>query len=210
MSRSSHYRTPPPSSQPSIGVIGVFSRAVDAVRADPRTVAVTFLGNLFGMIPFIGGVFAALGYGIAVRMARKTFEEAERPENALPDRAIYLVAATLVAIILVGVGLSLLILPGIYLAVRFALYPAAVMSDDKGPLGGLSESWNRTGGHSWTVFGFLLAVSSVMVVMIVAGIRLTTMFSGFTGGLLTAVVISAPFTALNAGGIAVMYDEFED
>lgn len=210
MSRSSHYRTPPSSLQPSIGVIGVFSRAVDAVRADTRTVAVTFLGNLFGIIPFIGVLSAALGYGIAVRMARKTFEEAERPENALPDRLIYLVAATLVAIILIGVGLSLLVLPGIYLTVRFALYPAAVMSDDQGPLGGLSESWNRTGGHSWTVFGFLLVVLFLMGVTAVAVIRISIIFDGNIVGLLVAVVITAPFTALNAGGIAVMYDEFED
>lgn len=87
--------------------------------------------------------------------------------NLLATRVIYLVVATIVVGIAVLIGLIFLVLPGLYLAVRFALYPAAVMVDGEGPIGGLSESWDRTSGHGLTVFGFYLAVGLPAIVLLV-------------------------------------------
>lgn len=147
-----------PGTQSSLRVAGVLTGAVDAVLADPRMAAVTSVGNLLGVIPIVGSLPSTLGNGIAVIVATKTFDEAHGPEIDVAARAVYLAVATPVAGIVIIIGLLLLVLPGIYLIVRFALYPAAVMVDDEGPLEGLSASGDRTKGHGLTVFGSLLAV----------------------------------------------------
>lgn len=203
-----------PGMHSSLRVSGVVTGAVDAVLADPRMVAVTLVGNLLGVIPIIGSLLSSLANGIAVILATKTFDETHRPEKDFAARAVYLVVATLVAGILIIIGLLLLILPGIYLIIRFALFPAAVMVDDRGPLEGLSASWDRTKGHGLTVFGFMLAVFlpgillTVVLYLTMFGFQSPTRINTMSFSLM-AGVIGAPFNALNAGGVAVMYDAFE-
>lgn len=218
MSPATRYPTASQRAQSSLGVSGVISHAADAVRADPRMLAVVFVALLLGgiinaMIPFIGNLFILLGIGIAVVMATETFDEGKRPEKSLDVRGAYLVVATLLSAILVGVGLLLVILPGIYLTVRFALVPAAVMVDDKGPIDALFWSWSRTKGHWLTVFGFML-VMAVPGILFVALLYVTVGFQVAARNpvlySLVAGVLVAPFAALNAGGIAVMYAAFKD
>lgn len=200
-------------SQSSIRFFGVFTGAVNAVLADPRMVGVTWVGNLFGVIPFIGSLFTSLANGIAVIMADDTFDEPHRPQKDFAARAVYLLVATLVGGIVIIIGLILFVLPGIYLGVRLALYPAAVMVDDKGPIEGLSESWDRTGGHFLTVFGFQLAVALPAVALVVGtylamfGFQPPQRVNMFSYQMAIAV-LGAPFSALEAAGVAVMYDAF--
>lgn len=176
-------------------------------------VLVTLVGGLLSSIPLVGNVFNALANGIAVDMGYRTFREGHRVRTGLGLRLVYLVAALLVAAIIVGIGLIFLILPGIYLALRFALHPAAVMVDGEGPLRALSESWNRTGGHLLTILGFWLALFVPLLVLLVVlffamtGGRPTELAGDLTFQLLVGLV-GAPFSALNAAGVAVMYEAF--
>ena len=67
-----------------------------------------------------------------------------------------LFAATVVAGVVAGVGLLLLVVPGVYLAVKFALAGPAIVADEQGPLDGLRTSWRQTDGQFGTVFGLLI------------------------------------------------------
>jgi uncharacterized membrane protein len=61
--------------------------------------------------------------------------------------------------ICIGIGFLLLVIPGIILSVRLAFAPLLVVDEGLGPTAALAESWRRTSGHFWTIFGvWLLAI----------------------------------------------------
>lgn len=200
--------------QSSVGVSDVLVGAVNAVAADPRMVGVQLAGNLFGIIPFIGSWFTQIGTAIAVDLGYHTLDGAHSHQTSFGVRVVYLVGAILVAGIVFIIGLLVLVLPGIYAGIRLALFPAAVMVDGNGPLQGLEESWERTRGHGWTVFGFQLVFFVPFLVVLVGGYVALFGFQPPTEVnllpfQLIIAVLWAPIGALSAGGIAVMYHEFE-
>jgi hypothetical protein len=71
------------------------------------------------------------------------------------------------------VGFALLILPGIFLAVRLAFVPYLVVDEDLDPVAAFRESWRRTAPVGWTLLGaMLLAVPIVMagLLLLVVGV----------------------------------------
>lgn len=199
---------------PRVRVRDVLGRAVAIVHTDPRILGVTLVGGILGGIPIIGGLARSLANGVAVDMATQTFEEQSAWGTALSSRLIFLAVGWVLLVVIVAIGLLLLVHPGIYLGVRFALFPATVMVDGHGPLQGLSESWDRTAGHGTTVFGFVaLLFVLVFVVLAVLYVALfgfqspqavDTLSFRLIGGL-----VGAPFGAVNAAGVTVMYDVFD-
>lgn len=202
-----------PDRQPSIGVYDLLVGAVNAVESNPGIVGVVLVGNLVGTIPIIGTWLSQIATGMAVDMGYHTIEDAHTHQTAFAARAVYIVLGSVVVGIVVIIGLLLLVLPGIYISVRLTLFPAAVMVDGKGPLQCLGESWSRTEGHVWTVFGFLLVFFVPGIVLLVGvyvamfGLQSPTEVDLLTYQIV-AGVISAPIGAVGAGGNAVMYHEF--
>lgn len=81
----------------------------------------------------------------------------------------------------VAFGLLLLIVPGIYLAIRLSL-GSLIISDkqltdeDKGPLYGLRRSWELTRGHEWKLLVFSLATIAAILLgcsMLLVGVLVT-------------------------------------
>jgi hypothetical protein len=90
------------------------------------------------------------------------------------------VAAGLLVEIVLIVGFVLLVVPGIILAVRLSFVPFLVVDEGLGPTEALFESWRRTGGHSWTIFGTgLLAILIVIVgfILLIVGSIPATMLA---------------------------------
>ncbi|HEX8968287.1 MAG TPA: hypothetical protein VF937_10420 [Chloroflexota bacterium] len=82
------------------------------------------------------------------------------------------VLAGLLTEVIVVVGFILLIVPGIYLAVRLSFVPFIVVDEGRGPVEALTESWRRTEGFFWTIFGSgLLGIVVVIVgfVLLIVG-----------------------------------------
>ncbi len=80
-------------------------------------------------------------------------------------RAPALFVATVVAGLLVGFGLLLLVIPGIYLAVKFVLAGPAIVADEQGPFEGLRTSWRQTDGQFSTVL-LLLVLSGISFILV--------------------------------------------
>src|SRR5262245_30316282 len=53
----------------------------------------------------------------------------------------------------VGIGFLLLVIPGIILALRWAVAVPACVVENKGPLQSMSRSAELTKGHRWKIFG---------------------------------------------------------
>ncbi|MCD7977960.1 MAG: hypothetical protein LUG51_12715 [Tannerellaceae bacterium] len=63
------------------------------------------------------------------------------------------------------IGLILLVLPGIYMAIRLQFYVAAIVDDDMGAIDALKHSWDITRGQSLP----LILLAFVMVLVLIIG-----------------------------------------
>ena len=81
------------------------------------------------------------------------------------------VLANLLVSIIVGVGLVLLIVPGIIFACKLAFTPYLVVDRKMGVIEAVKESWRMTGGHAWKVFLIgLLAIPICIAGLICFGV----------------------------------------
>jgi hypothetical protein len=71
-------------------------------------------------------------------------------------------------------GFILLIVPGIYLAIKFSLVgPALVSENIKSPVAALSRSWQLTKGNSLYIFAFYLIIGIVALIIYLVIVGLT-------------------------------------
>ena len=79
-----------------------------------------------------------------------------------------IILANLLVAAIVGIGLILLIVPGIIFACRLAFVRYLVMDKGLDPVAAIEKSWFMTRGHGWRIFGmYLLAFVFVIVNLIV-------------------------------------------
>lgn len=86
---------------------------------------------------------------------------------------VQVVLASLLMGVLISIGFVLLVIPGFIAIVRLAWVPYLVTDEHLDAVGAVRESWERTRGHGWTIFGiFLLAIPIVLIglVLLVVGV----------------------------------------
>lgn len=66
--------------------------------------------------------------------------------------------------IAVAIGIFLLIVPGIYLAIRLQFYSAYIVEEDCGIIESLQKSWDLTKGQGMPLFLLLLAMIGTAIV----------------------------------------------
>lgn len=67
--------------------------------------------------------------------------------------------SSLLNVVIVLVGLILLVIPGIYFALRLQFYKFLIVDkEDIGPVMAIKESWKMTQGHTWNLFLFTLLI----------------------------------------------------
>jgi hypothetical protein len=111
--------------------------------------------------------------------------------------------AVVLAAIGIAIGLLLLILPGVYVAVRWYFVPQAVVIEGRRTTAALAGSSQVVQGFWWRTFGLVVLVN---VAVLVPGVVLSTPFTALADGtdrqvwsLLGAVgaeTVTAPFVAL--------------
>ena len=154
------------------------------------------LGSLYHVL--IGG---PINYGAAYAWLRAV--RGEKPEVGdlfVPFQRHWVAAviANLLVTIIIIVGLVLLIVPGIFLAVRLSFVPFLVVDEGKGPVDALTESFSRTAGYGWTIFGaFLLGVLIIIVgfILLIVGSIPATMLVYLAFASLYAAITARKSTA---------------
>ena len=128
----------------------------------PENIAEYFGSNVLsiGILSAVGTVLSVgfLGSLYLAFNSKSSASELE-PMNALlagVQKFFPLFGAYFLSIFAVFFGLLLLILPGIYLGARLALFPAFIMLEDKGVVDSLKLSWEKTDEHGGTLFGLTL------------------------------------------------------
>jgi hypothetical protein len=115
-----------------------------------------------------------------------------------------LVALSLMLGLAVGVGLVLVIVPGLYLMTIWAVAAPSLVIERQGVMAAFRRSRELVRGHGWQVFGVILVVIGLTLVV---GILVVVLASGLGNGGVAVVqwaadVIVSPFTALVS---AVLY-----
>ncbi|HER08985.1 MAG TPA: hypothetical protein ENO20_08760 [Bacteroides sp.] len=148
-------------------------------------VPLVFFGIIYGI--FVAG---PIGYSV-----KWVFLKAVRGER-IEIRDMFVVfqknywnavVANIVVGVIVGLGIVMLIVPGIIFACRLAFVPYLVIDEEMDVMDALRTSWDMTRGYGWQIFfmGFLA------IFIVLAGL-----IALFVGVIISVMWISAAFAAI--------------
>ena len=163
-----------------------------------------------GWLAYIAGSIGALVAGTAaVLVAAEAYagvsSDWRRAMRIGLRRILPIIGATIVAGVLVGIGFVLLIIPGIFLFVSFAVVWEALIIEGAGPIESIKRSWRLVSGERWRVFGagLLVMIIAIIVFGVVSAVvwLILSPGLGMSGGMAGYVVqqvstlLSTPLTA---------------
>ncbi|PSQ63146.1 MAG: hypothetical protein BRD21_03600 [Halobacteriales archaeon SW_8_66_22] len=153
---------------PRKNAVDTLSQAFSWLTSEPELIGLFLVGGLLsGIIQVLAPALNLVGLVINSVVGAVAFIAAERKlqdsqfdvmtavESAV-GRIVSLVIIALGYAIAVGIGLLLLVLPGIYLGVRLSLALPACILDGKGISESFSASWEVAGEHMGKIFGIFL------------------------------------------------------
>ena len=76
--------------------------------------------------------------------------------------------ATVIYLLLVGIGLIFFVVPGLIAFVRFGYYRHFIVDKDAGIISSLRQSWRATKGYTWDLLGLSLAMLVVPLALLPA------------------------------------------
>lgn len=130
------------------------------------------------------------------------------------------VAAEVVAAVMIGIGLLLLVVPGVFLAICFYFSRPLIAVEDRSFVDALAESWRLTRGHRLRVFALLVIVALVGLAVSIPATLVSGLFAaapavgaviGIVLGAVTTVfglaVVARAFVQLREGGDEPAADE---
>ena len=118
-------------------------------------------------------------------------------------RTIWLLIGWIVVVIIVAFGMILLIIPGIWLAVKLSMEFPVVVFERKNAFSAIGRSWSLTKGNFWRALGTLLVV---LLITFIAQL----VFGGVVGGILGAtdageLTVAVVLTLVNLIALALTY-----
>jgi uncharacterized membrane protein len=145
----------------------------------------TIFNIAYGLI-----ILAPLSYGanwLYLRAVRGEPFKVQEIFDAYRQTLQIILARVLVSMV-VGIGIVMLIVPGIIFACRLSMVSYLIMERKLEAVEAVRTSWEMTRGHSWTIFGF--GIVSIFVVL---------------GGLILLIVGIIPAIMWISLGFAAMY-----
>ncbi|MBY0357110.1 MAG: hypothetical protein K2W82_03840 [Candidatus Obscuribacterales bacterium] len=116
--------------------------------------AIKFVSILGCGMPLLFLAYAALRVGwisICLKIIQHKDVSFSEFKSSLPYFWSFL-AVQFLSTLLIAVGFCLLIVPGIFIAVRLAFAPYLVIDRNLGPIEAMKESWQMVTGYSWQIF----------------------------------------------------------
>ena len=153
-------------------LLGYFAGSLDASGVETSTQVMALYEDWFaanGWVLVLGSLITTVGsialYVVFLR-GNQTIGEAMVAGLKLFFPFLFLGILTAIA---VAIGFVLLIIPGIYLAIKFSLGGAVIAAERiANPIEAMKRSWRATKGNSLRIFFFLLIVFIVGLVAVLA------------------------------------------
>lgn len=161
-----------------MALFAVIVWAVNALIQLAQNDANWFVGFLLGVAGFIVGQLVAIGW---IKLALDITDGRPVSAEAIVDRfrlvVPYLIAAVLFSL-MVGIGLILLIVPGVILFIVFAFYGFHIVdTGEKNPIEALRRSAELTRGHRWHLFLFglvLIGINILGLLVLIVGVLISS------------------------------------
>ena len=156
----------------------------DAILENPEDLAEFAASNgIYVLILLLLGIIAGVSFigGLIAAFDSKISGYSLDPMAALFigfKKFFPIFGAYILCVIAVFFGLLLLILPGIYVGARLALFPSFMMMENKGVFDSLKFSWEATDEHGGTLFGLTLLF--IVIMLIPTSIFTSMLDPGFT------------------------------
>lgn len=123
------------------------------------------IGLITGGIPLVGNIIAGLTT-LAFLAALFVITSGKKPtyKDLLTPFVTYKVTlhyflASILYVVIVFVGIILLVLPGLYAAVRLQFYPYLIVEHENlNAIDALKKSWEMTRGRFWKLVGFMFVI----------------------------------------------------
>ena len=138
----------------------------------------------------------------------RALADGERPHagralQAGLDVFAFVFVAVLLAGLGIALGLAMLVLPGLFVAVRWLFVPQAVVVDGARGAGALRASWELTRGFWWRTFGVVLLANAIAFLLgLLIAVPLEVLAESADrqaislAGTILVETLSAPFVAL--------------
>jgi uncharacterized membrane protein len=129
----------------------------------PQTQGIAIMATVLGFVAYVVSLWVRMGiiHG-SVQAARG--ENVTASDFFLSwERVWEFVAGTLLYALIVGVGVILLIVPGIIWGLRYSMYGYYMVTEGAGPMEALQKSAAATNGHKGELFGLCLASAGVVI-----------------------------------------------
>lgn len=177
----------------------------------------SFYATLFSGSRLIGMVFTLLAYVLTslvtfsyIRLYRQQQSDKQIEVSAVwAEVQQYIGSGVFLSIasaFMIGFGMVLLIIPGIYVSVALTLAPAVLVFERQEMGQAISRSFKLVSGNWWSVAGLLLVMAIIVSILSMV----FTLPSGILGGLFGAgvlkdvTILTTIFTALASVGGAVL------
>src|SRR5215475_8469647 len=161
-----------------------------------------WFGNVLGLIIELAALFllqAALVKAVQdVRDGRVDLNLSQTFQAALPY-LLPVAGAGILAAIGIGIGLALLIVPGLILLTFWCLIVPFIVIEGTGPIDAFGTSMQTVRGYAWNVFGTLVLVFLLYIAFIIVLSLILVFLPAFVRNFVSSVVVGtlvAPFLAL--------------
>lgn len=127
-----------------------------------------------GFTGFIGLVTTLLSFVLSLGLLRVLLNVYAKkkiaPQNLYEDWRIvgWFILASLLNVVLVIAGLILLIIPGIYVAIRLSMWQYIMIEGEHNPVDAMKKSWKLTEGQVWQLFLLYLTQFALMILGLLA------------------------------------------
>ncbi|MCB1443925.1 MAG: DUF975 family protein [Methyloceanibacter sp.] len=142
----------------------IVSGAVDTVTGGSMDEP-TLVGNL---VSYLLGILISMGMTAFFLVAHDNPDGVEYAALWHPKPFWNFFAASVLASLAVGIGLVLLIVPGLIAMVLFMFATLLVIDRGLGPVEAMQESMRLTKGYRWPLFGLILLLALVIFVGVLA------------------------------------------
>jgi hypothetical protein len=156
--------------------------------------------GLLGLAVLVSLIVAILYQGVVVNLVRglkaggEVATVGELVSQTLPFLGP-LFAVALLAGLGVGIGLVVLIVPGLFLLTIWAVLAPAVVIEHRGVFGSFRRSRELVEGSNWQVFGVVI---SALAIALVVGLILTSIGASIAEGPIVRAVLSAVASTITA------------
>lgn len=151
-------------------IVGIYTASV-ALPAIVQNLIKDSEGNplpLFSLLSFLLSILFTCGL---IKLALHVFEKKTISASLLYSEHKYYVQMLLGTIlngIAVGLGMILLIIPGIIIGIKLSMFKYFIIEKNMSSVDALKASWNMTNGYVWELFLFALLRIGVMILGILA------------------------------------------